>query len=340
MKKAIFILLMMLYSSTSVFSQAESMHITGTFTGYPDSTQLNFFYSEGNIASKVDSTYIIDGKVDFTYHLDESPNEVLLALSDFSSYIKFWAENTEIQIVGDKSDFKKSKIIGSPLQTVKQALKDENNRKNKLSLIKQNLDKQPAIGELYWLVYGKKIPIDTVEAFYKLIPEDMRSYDFARKLNNMILASDMPELKVGSKYIDFDAFDPENNNYKLSELLDRHVLIEFGSSACGPCIMAIPEMRDIHNQYGDKIRILSFSMDSREKSWRDGIKRMKEMKGEMPWLHLWDGEGDYGLVNAQYKVEGLPTFYLISPEGDIVEKWMGYKEGLVKEKLEEFVLAQ
>ncbi len=52
----------------------------------------------------------------------------------------------------------------------------------------------------------------------------------------------------------------------------------------------------------------------------------------MSWHNWSDGMGEKGLYAAYYQ-GGIPNYTLISPEGIILEQWMGYGSGSLKQKV-------
>ncbi len=57
----------------------------------------------------------------------------------------------------------------------------------------------------------------------------------------------------------------------------------------------------------------------------------------MPWNNLSDSNGMYAGIANQYGVLGVPSYFLISPEGIIVDKWVGYKTEMFQSNLEKHI---
>ncbi len=52
----------------------------------------------------------------------------------------------------------------------------------------------------------------------------------------------------------------------------------------------------------------------------------------MTWHNLSDGNENRGIY-AQYGVEGIPNYVLITPDGRVKATWTGYGPGSLKEKI-------
>jgi len=56
----------------------------------------------------------------------------------------------------------------------------------------------------------------------------------------------------------------------------------------------------------------------------------------MPWVNIRDPKSFGGLA-ANYGVNGIPYYVIISPAGKVVDKWGGYGNGFIKRKVSEIV---
>lgn len=137
-------------------------------------------------------------------------------------------------------------------------------------------------------------------------------------------------VKTGDEMADADLYDLEGNVHHLADYKGKYLLIDFWSRGCGPCMMALPEMKEISETMKDKVTVISLSTDT-EKGWKE-ISKTKDMS----WVNLNDFGGMSGLA-AKYDVRGIPHYVIISPEGIILHSWSGYSNGLLKRKLNKWV---
>jgi hypothetical protein len=80
--------------------------------------------------------------------------------------------------------------------------------------------------------------------------------------------------------------------------------------------------------YKDKLEIVIISVDVSKEDWEESIKQ-----DSITWLNLWDGKAEFGDAVVKYGIIGTPNYVLISPAKIIVDKWFGYSEGMIKEKI-------
>lgn len=137
-------------------------------------------------------------------------------------------------------------------------------------------------------------------------------------------------VKIGDDMADADLYDLEDNVHHLAELKGKYILLDFWSSGCGPCVMAIPEMGELQQKYADKLTVVSLSSDT-EKRWREA-----SAEHQMTWKN-WSDKQQTGGLYAKYGVNGIPNYVLISPEGKVVDTWSGYGKGSLLRKMRPYM---
>ena len=165
-------------------------------------------------------------------------------------------------------------------------------------------------------------------ALYNSLTEEQKQTQLAQETYTILFPPQ--HVEPGKEMADGDLFDLQGNKHHLAELKGKHILIDFWSSGCGPCIMAIPEMGELASTYKDKLHIVSISTDNK-KTWERASK-----EHSMTWNNWNDLKGNAGLY-ARYDQGGIPNYTLISPEGIVLEQWMGYGEGSLKKKIGEYL---
>ena len=134
--------------------------------------------------------------------------------------------------------------------------------------------------------------------------------------------------EVGDIMIDGSFLDINGNTKSLSDYSGKYILLDFWSRGCGPCIMALPEMKEVSETYCDNLTIISISLDA-DVVWKEALS-----SHDMPWVNIRDPKG-YGGLAANYGVNAIPNYVIISPEGKIIDKWEGFGKGLIKIKVSE-----
>lgn len=92
---------------------------------------------------------------------------------------------------------------------------------------------------------------------------------------------------------------------------------------------ALPELKKLYNNHRSLLEIVSVSVDSKKEDWLDFTNEKS-----IPWSYLWDGKGEYGDAVVKYWVIGTPNYVLISPDKVILDKWFGYSEGTMTNKID------
>ncbi|MBQ2857824.1 MAG: AhpC/TSA family protein, partial [Bacteroidaceae bacterium] len=80
-------------------------------------------------------------------------------------------------------------------------------------------------------------------ALYNSLTEEQKQHRLAQEAYVKLFPPQ--HVVVGKEMADTDLFDLQGNKHRLAELKGKYILIDFWSSGCGPCIMAIPEMGEL-----------------------------------------------------------------------------------------------
>ena len=115
----------------------------------------------------------------------------------------------------------------------------------------------------------------------------------------------------------------------LSDLKGKYVYIDVWATWCGPCKREIPFLKEIEHKYSDKnIAFVSISVDDgrgyRKSSPEEALAASKEgwkkmiTEKEMGGIQLFSDEGWKSKFVQDYKINGIPRFILIDPDGNVV----------------------
>lgn len=127
-------------------------------------------------------------------------------------------------------------------------------------------------------------------------------------------------LEPGTPAPDFTLKTADGKDVALKDLRGKVVLLDFWATWCGPCRMVMPRIQKLYEKYQDKpVAVFGVSTWERGPSPDPG-GYMKRNKYTYPTLVNGDA------VASAYMVNGIPTFYLIGPDGNILMAFSGVSE--------------
>lgn len=128
--------------------------------------------------------------------------------------------------------------------------------------------------------------------------------------------------------VDFSLPSLDGKLSKLSDYRGKWVVVNYWATWCPPCVAEMPELDAFHNSYKDKNAVvIGVNMESID---REILKDFVEAQMvSYPIL-----QGKPAVKTELGKVPGMPTTYLVSPEGEVVARQVGMVN---KEMLESFI---
>ena len=129
----------------------------------------------------------------------------------------------------------------------------------------------------------------------------------------------LPETRTRSEWLGkeaptFHLSDLNGQRMELSALRGKAVLLDFWSTACGPCLREMPNIQKVAEEHKDDLIVwgVSFDQPDRDKKW------LAQHQQEFPTLSDTEYE-----VSDLYNVHGIPASILIDVKGVIRGYWEG-----------------
>jgi len=105
----------------------------------------------------------------------------------------------------------------------------------------------------------------------------------------------------------------------LSSLKGRWVLVDFWATWCPPCVEEMPYLAKVAQEYAPRgLAFLAINQDGEGEDPREVERFAARVAGLRPFVALASG----GLP-SEWRVEMLPTLYLVGPDGKVVERRRG-----------------
>lgn len=151
------------------------------------------------------------------------------------------------------------------------------------------------------------------EVYYKPLSKRMLASPTGQKLTAKY--DKAKQIAIG-KVVDFTQTDDKGNEFKLSSLKGKYVLVDFWASWCGPCRAENPHLLKAYNQLKEKnFEVVGVSLDETKAAWLNAVKQ-----DGMPWIQVSDLKGFKSDLAIKYGITAIPQNFLINPEGSIIAK--------------------
>jgi len=163
------------------------------------------------------------------------------------------------------------------------------------------------------------------ESLYAGLSPEMKQSPEGLEIESLL--HPVKEVSFGDAVPDYTYVDRNGKERSISEFRGKKVLLDFWGNGCGPCMKSIPGIQRLHDQYGDRLAIVSINIDS------DRVWKKSEKEHPMTWENWRDPSGYSGSIRI-FGSHEIPTFVLISPEGKVKTIIKGFNEEVLKELID------
>jgi thiol-disulfide isomerase/thioredoxin len=112
---------------------------------------------------------------------------------------------------------------------------------------------------------------------------------------------------------------PDGSTVSLDYLRGKVVVLDFWATWCGPCRQAMPGIQKLHQKlHGKPVAIYGVNC------WERGDPAAFMKSNNYTYGLLLGGDK----VAEEYRVSGIPTFYIIGPDGKVVHAASGFRPDL------------
>lgn len=113
--------------------------------------------------------------------------------------------------------------------------------------------------------------------------------------------------------------DGDNGKVKLSDYKNQIVYVDFWASWCKPCQKSFAFMNDMEKRYARKgLKIIAVNLDSSRSDAKNFLK-----KSPAKFTIAYDPDGK---TPNMYKLQVMPTSYLIDRKGNLIKVHKGFKD--------------
>ena len=143
------------------------------------------------------------------------------------------------------------------------------------------------------------------------------------------ISSAEKEEKIAAQ--DFTLMTMDNKKVSLKDFKGKYIFLNFWATWCGPCIDEMPSMERLYKKFKTRknFEMLAVSVD------KGGAEVVEKFKAENKFTFtvLLDRDSE---VAGAYGVMGIPSTYLIDPQGYVINRAVGARTWDTKDSIEFF----
>ena len=253
--------------------------------------------------------YLFDGSESTTIYLKNGYElNLTIDTKEFDETVKYTGEGSENSNFLAQNNLLMEKLMSQDFGEL-----DEANITKKFDEIKSELEE----------FINKHTEIDSsLAADMKKSLDPMLRAQKGYYLQKAALKKDLPKGNPSPTFEEYENYS--GGTTSLSDLKGKYVYIDVWATWCAPCKAEIPHLKQIEKDYHDKnIAFVSISIDddrSHKGSWEKANQDWRAMvkDKELGGIQLFAPKGWKSKFVTDYRINGIPRFILIDPNGNIV----------------------
>ena len=144
----------------------------------------------------------------------------------------------------------------------------------------------------------------------KELSSERKKASFTKQYENL------KTLRKGNPAPMWTAIDRDSTTHSLADFKGKWIYLDVWASWCQPCIKEIPAMKKMEASLkGKNIAFVSISIDNNSDNWKKTLG-----KYELHGNQFIKPEGESKDFMEDYMIGGVPSFFLIDPDGNIYMK--------------------
>jgi thioredoxin-related protein len=335
--------------------------INGNISGFPENALVRLYAISGRVIDSCylkDSKFILRKP----FGKEAGPFGFRITKDSIDNSTELFIGNESISIQGSKRDFPdKLKVTGSVNhilmkeldQTLANVLSERKYLLSEYLSIRQAGKMTDSIWNMYWgqagsikmldeeaLFRQKKFIEKNINSYYALyllsiLKTEYKKEELQKLINRLspvyknskyafsiITSLKNKELRLGDKFIDFAAFDKNDNRIIFANYFSKkYVLLDFSTPYCSFCLQAIEPLKTLAKENSTTLEIVTFYVDEEKNGYSSFLD-----KSNKPWSVIWDKKGRFGTAYSLYNIDGTPTFFLFDSNGILLQKQNGFDE--------------
>ncbi len=291
-------------------------------------------YGDGHFLELVlgGESYEVNNKGEILFNRELKVDRPILGTVFHKSKVgNFFIEPGATKVVINKKGFPRNiEVQNSKMHQMLVEMRSPKNKKEFISSTLKYIEMPMALEFFDSQFKFEKMTFEEVKSIVAQIPEEQ--LNLIPKALGFLDSEGKNKATIGDPIIDFSATDAQGNSFDTKQFRGKYMLLEFSSTSCTPCWMAYPDLIEVSGKY-DNLQVLTFNKDENIKAWTNQATRLGL---DIKWPVLWTSKTK-AEVFLRYDIKSYPIYYLVSPEGKIIDKWFGSRKSKLTGALEKHI---